>query len=1007
MSSSSSPRIAPADIVLDNADPFSFLLSDDPWPEPDFSAQMKPYAPIDFTDISSLSMDMDYINTFAVEPSALQFVQPPPYLDGLSPAFQVHHHPSSPSDSSSSSAGRRLSISSMSSSSPAPSPAAAAPAPDAATLIAERVRQSAGVMLALPMSAHIQAFGSPHEHDPKPPTTIPKLPIPRLPRPTPNSLSTSAASTPPPSTPSPSPPTLAPPAPTGANAAGTPSPAQPRAKTSHTTIERRYRTNLNARIQSLRMAVPALRVVDDRDATKKRAPNKVLVSCDPLRTGAGAGEYVVDERGFVDGVRVARKCSKANVLGKAVEYIRVLKRREARLRNEQAGLRSLVAGLVGGPALLREWEREWRGVFGGEERDEVDGEAEGEAEGEDDDDEEEEEDEEEGARKRKRGKVTPVKDKAEKKDKEKKPAVATAVAPDGTVPEKRKRGRPRKVVAPLVVPALPTDPHAQSQPYPQQQQQQPHPQAQGQAQQYLLATFALFSFFNSPLTSFSSSSSGVHGHTGSVLTGSSSGNGSGSGGVGVGVGVGVVGTGGAGAGWEVGYWMHVFHLFVSVVVLVSCVSSWTGVGLGSGGGGVRALIFGKSRSGSLFAVFTRKDKEKNAETQTQIRTKTRTHADWVRLAESYVLARARAPPQQQQQHQHQHQHQHTPSLLARLQAYHHLTSPSGANSNSLSDLCTAALTLHGTPGALGALARARARAVWRACAGALNGTGGGQGKTYERLVFGEGVDEAVGRLARVVEADAGVYAGGGGGGGGNKEGNKEGEEGEEERQTPIRVLATSIVRERVRVHLGVIFVAGVRRRQRECGGQGQGERESESESEREGEKEFECEREKEKEREHELVERQRTVDAARELGGAVGVLGRRLEVLWKVPRGAGEGGGGGAFGFGFGFGGAGAAEDGEEDGDGEEEGEEEGEGEGDGVEALVDAVVLYRRVFAAPGAGAGAGEVERERERERDVRRLRRALGSRVFEESAALEDARDRAVDGVVELARRCARAA
>ena len=30
----------------------------------------------------------------------------------------------------------------------------------------------------------------------------------------------------------------------------------------------------------------------------------------------------VDERGFVDGVKVARKMSKANVLGKATEYIR-------------------------------------------------------------------------------------------------------------------------------------------------------------------------------------------------------------------------------------------------------------------------------------------------------------------------------------------------------------------------------------------------------------------------------------------------------------------------------------------------------------------------------------------------------------------------------------------------------------------------------------------------------------------------------------------------------------
>ena len=49
----------------------------------------------------------------------------------------------------------------------------------------------------------------------------------------------------------------------------------------------------------------------------------------------------------------------------------VLKRRENRLKREQAGLRSLISGLVGGPALLREWEREWLSRFGGPERDEA------------------------------------------------------------------------------------------------------------------------------------------------------------------------------------------------------------------------------------------------------------------------------------------------------------------------------------------------------------------------------------------------------------------------------------------------------------------------------------------------------------------------------------------------------------------------------------------------------------------------------------------------------------
>ena len=49
----------------------------------------------------------------------------------------------------------------------------------------------------------------------------------------------------------------------------------------------------------------------------------------------------------------------------------MLKKREARLKREQDGLKSLINGLVGGPALLKEWEREWRERFGGEERDEI------------------------------------------------------------------------------------------------------------------------------------------------------------------------------------------------------------------------------------------------------------------------------------------------------------------------------------------------------------------------------------------------------------------------------------------------------------------------------------------------------------------------------------------------------------------------------------------------------------------------------------------------------------
>jgi hypothetical protein len=56
---------------------------------------------------------------------------------------------------------------------------------------------------------------------------------------------------------------------------------------------------------------------------------------------------VIDERGYVDGVKVARKYSKANALGKAVEYVHVLKRCEIRISAEQDGLKALFCGLVG------------------------------------------------------------------------------------------------------------------------------------------------------------------------------------------------------------------------------------------------------------------------------------------------------------------------------------------------------------------------------------------------------------------------------------------------------------------------------------------------------------------------------------------------------------------------------------------------------------------------------------------------------------------------------------
>ncbi|KAI0075982.1 hypothetical protein K474DRAFT_1598928 [Panus rudis PR-1116 ss-1] len=488
----------------------------------------------------SLPMDLDFDSNMAVDPSALHFnpsMFAPHALPEVYPvnssAFTAGDFVSAsmfpfesptPTNNNWSSTGRRLSVTSSSSSSGASlspvisnhghSDGGSSPNPvfsDPASELAQRVRQMSGVTLAVPVSAQVQQLAAAGGQT--------KLPIPRLPRQTPPvqpkrespkpSPTAESISIPSPSV-SPSPEQSDPSSsstPEPASSSSSNAPPQPRPKTSHTTIERRYRTNLNARITGLKQAVPALRVLE----AKAGMPNPY--------------NDVVDSRGFVDGVKVARKMSKANILGKATEYIRVLKKREARLKREQDGLKALVSGLVGGPALLKEWEREWRERFGGEERDEVEDESLAAASDDEDGDGEDSEGEvDEEGRMRKKPKVA----KASKEKKLAKPT-STPMAPTapGAVPEKRKRGRPRKNPLPPT-PAVP----AASTPmfeHPIQPMPAPAPhaapplqtqQAPGQpTQQYLLAVFAFFSVFNSPITaSFKSNPSHHHTHHGVVLT---------------------------------------------------------------------------------------------------------------------------------------------------------------------------------------------------------------------------------------------------------------------------------------------------------------------------------------------------------------------------------------------------------------------------------------------------------------------------------------------------------
>ncbi|EDR04636.1 uncharacterized protein LACBIDRAFT_304339 [Laccaria bicolor S238N-H82] len=979
------------------------------WNDNEGAGGIKSYSELlDFSDLTSLPMDIDFNQSMVIEPSALhydpmkfnqQLCYDDPSVYNMSNEFLASQFPftfQSAFDGNISSASssaspelfhkeRRLSITSSSSS----SGASLSPVPestsslvlgytsdssqpqtkqesvcgdeplsfneDPAAELAHRVRQSAGVLLAVPKDAQIQSHSMNTQAGL--PTTCPsqKLPIPRLQR-RPStkasspSSSSSAASTPPPSTPPTSSflppklsinPNLTPSV--ESSTATTPTTAQPtmvgpRPKTSHTTIERRYRTNLNARIQSLRMAVPALRVLEDKEGgngkkIKKNVKGGVFVKGSGINipdSEDGTVIDVIDERGFVDGVKVARKCSKANVLGKAVEYIRVLKKRENRLKAEQAGLKTLVAGLVGGPALLKEWEREWRQRFGGEEKDEVEGD---DIEGDDEESDEEDGDEgdEELGRKRKRPKFPGVPKKAVAERK----ASTPATGGDSGVPEKRKRGRPRKAVPPpataatVVSPLAPlpqTQPQDQTMLSSQEQWIQVHQQQQqSQPQQYLLAVFALFSFFNSPLTSSSSRASGHHQHTGTVLTSlhpplayapeiisqfaapSSS----------------PVVPGADGWGWK--EYVQMFHLFVSIVVLASFVLSWAGITLG----------MGRSRSVSFTPTNVGAKKQRRKEEV----------VDWISVGDECILA-GNSP---------------SVSLYTRWKVYRAISLQPSSSMASISSL---AMLVYGASGIPGGLARAKARSLWdSAKAHALSPVLTGHSTKKQALAFevlvleSMDVTEAVERLSEASERE------------------KKGDAGRTYK--PIEVLGCLLVKQRVKQHLGELFVDSV------YGSQSEKYNDKESVKRKQG-------------------EMRRTIDAARELGGQVEELGRVLEKVWKTP---------------------GAALDHinlnlDKDVD-VSQAQDSVDAQ---INALLSALVLHRRVFSDPLHLAGCSSallspppsptLRSGSKGTRMVHALRQALGSRVFEnaedgaegegeEGGRLEDARDRVVDLIVEMER------
>ena len=250
-------------------------------------------------------------------------------------------------------------------------------------------------------------------------------------------------------------------------------------------------------------------------------------------------------------------------------------------------------------------------------------------------------------------------------------------------------------------------------------------------------------------------------------------------------------------------------------------------------------------------------------------------------------------------------------------------------------------------------------------------------KINEKLVFKSlSVDEALDRLALASTSDTWTK------GRANEDG---------ESYTPLQVLGCLIVRERVKKHMGRLFVQVVANSAERA-----------------------VVNDEEEDREEEAA-RRLTVDAARELGGSVEQLGRAFERVWKTTTSV-------------------VVED--EDDFSSFVGLESAV-DHDEIKALFTALVLYRRTFRTdlhPECGGPSTPQlispppsptrKKSAKYARMLLELRKALGNRVFEDNnpnnddnvdeeggyaassptcvLGLEDAKDRVVDMIVDVERK-----
>ena len=282
---------------------------------------------------------------------------------------------------------------------------------------------------------------------------------------------------------------------------------------------------------------------------------------------------------------------------------------------------------------------------------------------------------------------------------------------------------------------------------------------------------------------------------------------------------------------------------------------------------------------------------------------------------------------------------------------------------SVGDLVTLALIARTSTGVLSGLGRMKARSIWATAQDLAKGTHPKSPtlKINEKLVFETlSIDEALDRLA--FSSVSGTFT------------KERGDEGGRV-YTPLQILGCLIVKERVKKHVGKLFVQVVAHpAERAIVDDEDGEEEA----------------------------RRMTVDAARELGGSIEKLGKALERVWKTASIEDD-----DLSYFVGL-------------------------ESDEIKALFTALVLYRRVFAANlHAECGPSSTLLSPPPSPTLRtsvrhahmllELRKALGNNVFEDTGVegedenledgyddssrafgLEDARDRVVDMIVDVARR-----